>query len=145
MCDCNDSAVGKLFADDLLQDGIRGVVNGRCCLIENENAIVFQQHSAQTEQLPLTHAPVLSIISDWMHRSNVSERIYIFQTRITDGHDSNSHHWKLMHVNYMKNLTCHAHVKVRLRRQERQAEGGIERAVPLKSSFSSLFRITSPS
>lgn len=56
MSDGDDSALGELFPDRLLDEGVALHVDGCGRFVEDEDVRLPQEGSGQTDQLTLTHA-----------------------------------------------------------------------------------------
>ena len=70
VCYGDDCATWKFFLDHPLQDGVGGRVDGCCRLIKDQNLVPSEENTRKAEELPLTGAPVLAVITHWKHQDD---------------------------------------------------------------------------
>ena len=64
MCNCDDCRVREMLPQCLLNEVVSSSINWSSCFIKHQDLASLQYHTAKTDELSLTHTPVLSIFSN---------------------------------------------------------------------------------
>ena len=72
MCNGNDCTVGKMLPESLLNQIICSSINRCSSFIKHQYLTFLKQHTAKADQLPLTHTPIFSILTNCIVQKNIS-------------------------------------------------------------------------